>query len=179
MSLPRDAEPDLTDVGGIRIRASHPQLRQVQFEVLPTADPESADNAMSLGLGVDRLGQWAVGIELTAQSEDDSPVVFSIAYRVVLTVEPVGNSGPDIDSDTTLKEVSARLGPVILYPYVRETLSSLSVKAGRKPLVLPVINAGMAFDPGEVELPPAPDVEPAAESVSPRTKKPRKKPKRS
>lgn len=49
-----------------------------------------------------------------------------------------------------LSEVAVRVGPVVVYPYLRETLSTLSTRAGMAPIVLPVMNVGAVFDPADL-----------------------------
>lgn len=112
------------------------------------------DANLELHLRVQRPKVDTVAVELVVESGESDGADFSISCRVAITVEPT--SDDELDHDAVLRGVAARIGPVVVYPYIREFLSTLSQRSGMQPIVLPVMNIGLMFDPESVELPPVP-----------------------
>ncbi len=169
----RSGLTDPIDLGDFRLMISDPELLRITFERNLESEVQSnqgepadtSDVEFRLGFGAARTGDNAVTIELSVTTADGSPISFDITYRLTLTVEPIADDKP-IGLEKVLPEVAARVGPVVMYPYIRETLASLSAKAGRKPFVLPVMNVGAIF-----EVPDLGRAEAATVAKQPRAKR--------
>lgn len=148
---PRKPTSDPTHVGDVKINVTAPELLRVMFERPAPGDAESdpADQQevqFRLGFGAARIADDAVSIELSAESREGMAVKFEVAFRTTLSILPT-QEGSSLDWAATLSEVAVRVGPVVVFPYLRETLSALSTRAGMAPIVLPVMNVGAVFDP--------------------------------
>ena len=140
---PADAMPGL--------RLSPPELWRLHFtrHELPQ-DFSSEPPPLLFGLGLNRIAENRLGVELSVEIKDFPPLSVSAAYRSVFELD--ANSGTDIDEQ--LRVIAAQVGPAALYPFLRETITSVVMKAGLPPVVPPVVNFRSVFNPKEVALPP-------------------------
>lgn len=150
------------DLGGFHLQVGNPLLRLVHIKRGDEVQQEGHEPPFHLTLGVSRLAAGRIVVDLTLKSEDSGMLEFEIGYRLAIEVVPDQDQKESFEYDRVLRDIAARIGPVVLYPYLRETLSSFSLKAGLTPLVLPVMNVGTLFDPETIELPPV-DEETSAE----------------
>lgn len=151
---PRKPASDPTHIGDVKINVTAPELLRVVFERLAPGDLESdpADQQevqFRLGFEATRIADDAVSVELSAESREGMAVKFEVAFKATLSVVP-SQEGSSLDMAAKLSEVAVRVGPVVVYPYLRETLSTLSTRAGMAPIVLPVMNVGAVFDPPDL-----------------------------
>jgi preprotein translocase subunit SecB len=139
--------------GQLPIAISAPELWHLTFERLAEA-VESDESALSLNteLGVARLAQDEIGVQLTVSIKEGAPFTISVTYRARFQVEPTEELG---SLDEVLKIIAARIAPGALYPFAREAISSCLARAGIRAPLLPVLNFGSMFDPGDIELPGA------------------------
>lgn len=152
----RSKSVDPALLGDIGVRVSAPLLTRVMLE---GQDPEGTETDTSHGenearfrlrFSAARTEDASVTIELGAEGTTPENMRFEIGYQATLTVEqPDANGGADLGE--TLANVAFRLGPVVAYPYIRETLTTLTTKAGIQSVVLPIINVGAIFEPSELE----------------------------
>lgn len=106
---------------------------------------------MEFGIRLARLASNRIGTELSLRFSDDSYKNVSIGYRIECTIDLTPDGGASLDE--ALKVAAAQIGPAALYPYIRETLGTLSLKAGGRPVVLPVVSFRNTFELAKVELP--------------------------
>jgi preprotein translocase subunit SecB len=140
------------DIEGFRIAVGPPRLVTLEFRAEPhESEPESS---FQMHLHAERTAEDTVKavMKLEVSTEDDS-VAILVQYAVPVRVIP-SDVSEDFNYELHLKDVVARVGPVVLYPYIRETVSSLTQKALLPPVILPVLNMGVIFDVDEVNLPP-------------------------
>jgi preprotein translocase subunit SecB len=137
------------------IAISAPELWHITFDRLTEA-VEGDDFELSLNteLGVARLAQDEIGVQLTVSIKEGAPFMISVAYRARFQVEPTEELG---SLDEVLRIIAARIAPGTLYPFAREAISSCLARAGMQAPLLPVLNFGSMFDPGDIELPAATD----------------------
>lgn len=100
------------------------------------------------GLTAKRLTDSLLGVEFGVTVKRERVVDAHVKYR--MTFEVQGEPGEERDS--MLRGVAARLAPIVAYPYVRETITSLFLKAGGPHLILPVLNVGALFSPDEIKI---------------------------
>lgn len=146
---------DPTDLGGFQVVFSVPETWRCNFErkagkKAPAAPDDEREDTFKLSLGLNRLEDAEVLIELVAEG-DIATSEFLVATRVAMRLNV--KDGADVDVEAELAEASRRIGPVVLYPYVRETVTELFRRAGLAPLVLPVMNVGSIFGEEDVPLP--------------------------
>lgn len=146
------------DLGGFQLQVSSPEIWRLNFERHDEFEG-GTDAKFRLDLLVYRPAEDRVLVELVAESDEASTATFNVSYRTTLTVQPEPGKAGELDYDEVLKNIASQIGPVVVYPYIRETISSVSAKSGLKPIVLPVMNVGAMFDPASLVLPPVPDTE--------------------
>ncbi|MBB1540762.1 MAG: protein-export chaperone SecB [Bacteroidia bacterium] len=107
------------------------RINRVQF------NEESFANLLpKIGVAVDVHGnQIAVTEEVTVSQEIDGKTQFSFFVKMVGVFERIG------ESPLTDGEKFGRVnGAAIIFPYIREHITALSLKAGLGPIILPPIN---------------------------------------
>ena len=89
------------------------------------------------------------GLAVEIKETCNANIVFRGYFR-----RPDGQE-PKAREDPFWQTVAARLAPTMIYPYIRETFTSLALKAGAPTtLILPVINVGAIWKPDEVVITP-------------------------
>lgn len=139
--------------GGVRI--SPPELRQFRFEkhdVAPGDVPKAAPPVV-FGLGVNRISESTLGVELSLEIKDFVPCSVFVSYRAVFElVGPVTAR----ERDERLLVLATQLGPGTLYPFLREVVTSATAKALLPPLVPPVVVFKDVFAAEQVRIPEPP-----------------------
>jgi preprotein translocase subunit SecB len=137
--------------GQLPIAISAPELWHMTFERLAEAvDSDDSELSLNTELGIARLAQDEIGVQLTVFIKEGTPFMISVTYRARFQVEPTEELG---SLDEVLRIIAARIAPGALYPFAREAISSCLARAGIQAPLLPVLNFGSMFDPGEIELP--------------------------
>jgi len=145
--------------GGVQITA--PRLYRVEF-VRESEDeiPVTAEGKIGFVMNLTRRAPLRLGIEFGVNVKGVPGLVALALFRMECTL--VEGSAEAADADTAFRHACARLAPTVMYPYVREALGSLGMKAQIPNFVLPIVNFGEVYDPAAIEV-PAPDGEaPAA-----------------
>lgn len=158
MPSPSQPNPDPTIHGDVRVRIGAPQIWRVEFQRQDTVSEqeghqEGRSGNPELGLGIQRWSHDTIGVQLSAKIEDVEMISSRIDCRLELSIIPVDKER-EVDFDRELRYAAARVAPVIMYPYIRETIMGLSLKAGLEPVVMPVINVAALFDPEELDVSP-------------------------
>ena len=133
------------------VRVTLLRLHELEFEPLGGALPETNELPMELGLGVGEPQGGVLPVRLTVTVEA------SPCYRVSVTYEGRfahlrAVQGAE-DETGFWRVVASRLAPTILYPYIRETITTVLQKAGLPPLAVPILNFGEVFDVEKVVFP--------------------------
>lgn len=122
-----------------------------------------------------RVGSNHLAVVLEVKVYAPGTLEVNVQAGTVLTVEHPEEPAEVVDEEYA--KIAAQIGPVILYPYVRELIADLSRRTGKGTLTLPIYQVGTIFEvrPEEVRLreEPAPE-KPAKKSVS-KAKKPAKR----
>lgn len=112
-------------------------LIESRFHRLPDIDVTSPAVKNEVNINVDRhFGEKKIGITIT--------VTFSSLKeknkQVEALVSMFGEFGTDVDDQKVLQQFADINGPAIIFPFLREHLASMSLKAGIPPIMLPPIN---------------------------------------
>lgn len=137
------------------LHVSAPELWRFEFIKHEGTSPDFdwENIPLSFNLGLSRFSTEQLGVELSI--EIDIPITYVIVvYRATFEIEML-DSDPD-DLERELRVVAAQVAPSTLYPFIRETVTTTSVKAGLPPLVPPIINFRSLFDPTSIDLPTPP-----------------------
>ena len=128
-------------------------LLQLHFEKLArdTSADTSPSSPLNLTLAVAEVSASRAVIDVTFALRVEKAFDVTVAHRVVFRL-PADRPQPDNIEDHW-RQVAARLAPVVVYPYVREVVSSVTAKAGMAAATLPVLNVGAALDPATLNMP--------------------------
>jgi preprotein translocase subunit SecB len=97
-----------------------------------------------------RFPNGVVGVEFGVRIEEEGILSLRVDYRVEFDI-----NNPPADPallERIQRDAAAKLAPVVVFPYIRETIQSLTAKAGKTPIILPIINIGAAFKPENIEF---------------------------
>jgi hypothetical protein len=115
---------------------------------IPSID--EAPLAVSLAFGRTRPDRLTIAIGVTLEIE--SPYRVEVMYAGEFVMHP---DVPEEQREDKWKRAASSLAPVVLYPYIRETIQNLTARSQSEVLVLPVLSfAGLQAE--EIELPPLP-----------------------
>lgn len=119
-------------------------LRRTEFQRADVISDERGEVSVQLDLrsAIDEDRPDRLIVELTANLEE--PDTWRGAVQYVGLFVYTGEFTDDVTPEDIWPEVARRLGPVVLYPYVRETASMLLNKAGVSNIIPPVIDFGKA-----------------------------------
>lgn len=126
-------------------------LHGAEFRTLenwPPPNGEALNIEINFAVSAVRLEGDQLGVEFGAIINREGLVHLTIDYRLIFRVRP-----DEAESEDDLfRKVASRIAPIVAYPYIRETASSLFVKAGGPHLTLPVLNVGGMFSPDQIEI---------------------------
>jgi hypothetical protein len=148
----------------LTIHQNTPELWHLQIERIEGAPPteRATVNAhFDLVLGRIHERHIGVGLDLTLSGVPWLKDVL-IGYRMFFLVRGVL---PASDLDAVLLELAGRVGPMTIFPYIRETLSSVSQKSGRH-IPLPTYDWDTVFPASSIII-PEPDGPAPAELLEP------------
>jgi preprotein translocase subunit SecB len=127
------------------------QLHGVEFRKLgdwPLPKGHESNLEINFAVSAVRFDEGQLGVEFGAIIHREDVVRLTIDYRLVFRVHAAETES----EDTLFREVASRIAPIVAYPYIRETVSSLFTKAGGPHLTLPVLNVGGMFSPDQIEV---------------------------
>lgn len=132
-----------TNLGRVKIFPRAVQVWRAEFRRLEAEGKGSYRSDANFTIGVKRVSETVIHVELTALSVDDPQAEFAVTARVEIEVQ-TELEGRELDKE--LAAIASRVGPVIVFPYIRELIADLSRRSGIVPITLPVINIGAMFD---------------------------------
>lgn len=143
-----------------------PALTSVQFDVTSDRSIPEGGLPIQLGFALARFSENVFRMDLTVSAKDAGPASFKVTYGAVFRILLAeGETCDAAEYDNVVRNVLVYSAPSVLYPYIRETVSSLFSRAGLGPIALPLINFRQVVDPAQVKVPPVPDdPEPTEES---------------
>lgn len=139
------------ELPGISMQLKSVVLQRMTFERLGKR-PREAETGLEVrfSLSTRRPTEATLQVRLTLQLVHSE--VFEGAVSYIGTFTRTGE--PDANGEGQLRYFAAKVAPTILYPYIRETVTSVVVKSGLPALMLPIINFADVFDLDDVELAP-------------------------
>lgn len=107
------------------------RLRRVQFEVL-TGNPPENQVACEVRTHARDEGAGRASVLLVARFFESHP---NPPFRLEISVEGIFR----LDSGETTEMLTKGLGPSVLFPYLKDEVALLTVRAGLPPMVLPAL----------------------------------------
>lgn len=139
------------------------------------ADPSVGEAKTIFILSARLFSDETVGVEFGTRFKTDGGLVVEIIYRMQFGRGP--GASEQYEAEAFAQQVAARIAPVVAFPFVRETLSTLTGKSSEA-VLLPIMNIGTLFDPETVPVSGVGDqpaeAKPALPPV-PSTEKPRRR----
>jgi preprotein translocase subunit SecB len=131
---------------------SEPQLFAVELAREPVPAPAEADDVrVRFDLRYGRKHERHLGVELRARVEAGDWARVTLAYRVGFVFR--GVIGED-ELATSMRLLATQVAPQALYPFIRETVLSLTQKSGGPPITLPLVDWSVELGAFTFELPP-------------------------
>lgn len=92
--------------------------------------------------------QVAVALEVRAQA----PTTVEVAVKAgtILTIDHADEPPSELDEE--FAKIAAQMGPVILYPYIRELIADLTRRSGKGTITLPIYQVGTLFQVNPDEI---------------------------
>ena len=120
----------------------------------PRHEPRTLSEEVPIGLQMafDRPASDELTIALTVRIEVERPYRIEVTYagHFVMSAEV-----EEANRDVTWRRTATELAPIVLYPYIRELVTSLTRRGRAEPFVLPILSfAGLRNE--EITIPPAP-----------------------
>ena len=135
------------------IQLEHLGLKHTVFQRLgdrPKAG--SPPPEVNFGLGARFLPAGELLVELTVELSHEDVVEATVTYLGVFSREEGEEPEPVEKLREEWRFFAAKVAPTVLYPYVRETLTTLALKSGLPALVVPIVNFAGVFDPADMAL---------------------------
>lgn len=124
-------------------------LERIQILSGETQD-DALDITFKLGLG--RPSGNELVVQMTFRFERLHGLRLELTYGVHFR-----RTAPVEDEDRYWRDVATQVAPVVLYPYVRETVTALTSRAAVPPVILPIVNFKTLIDPASLDIPRAED----------------------
>jgi hypothetical protein len=127
-------------------------LHDVAFELLGNRDLKPGEEIdVQFVLSTHWLSpfeQLGVQLSLTVDAVDLARA--RVSYRAILAA---ANPGQKKNDERFWRIAAARIAPIVMYPYLRETFHTLMARSGKPSVLLPILNIGAAFDPDVIPMP--------------------------
>ena len=151
---PKAATPN-DHVGPVRILPGPVEVVHLKFDrVERNAETKLTDEIqVTFGVGARRLDRDEVVVQLEVAVEKAGEATIAVTARSLLRIEVLQEA--PLDLDVELARIASQVGPVVIYPYLREVVADLSRRGGITPITLPVYQIGkmFTFDPENLALP--------------------------
>lgn len=151
-----------TAAPAVSIQLESLALRSVEFERLgPLSPGDDAALEANFSLQLGRPTEHSLSVDLSVEVEHPGVMKASVTYTAVFA--QTSFLPGDRDPAEVWTQFAARNAPLVLYPYVRETMTMLTTKSGLPPFVPPILDFSRVFDPAVIQLPEPeqPDLAPA------------------
>lgn len=167
MSTSKPPEAEQGRVGNIHIDPGTVEIVKLHFDDLrgrsaqaPAAEMGTPDSSEEPTLRFDfsagRIAEDAIVVALQLLIEAPETASLIVAAKTRITVTIPEDAALDVDDE--LAKIASQMGPVIIYPYLREVIADVTRRAGMSPLTLPIYQIGTFFkvDPKSLALPASP-----------------------
>lgn len=157
------------------VSPSDVQIVEVSFRRHPASKSKKAAKPadVNFALGVLRSGPMSIGVRLSAEFDNPGEAALKVTALTELTLE--AEDLTESEADQQLAAIASQLGPVVLYPYIREYVADLTRRSGIKPVTLPILQIGRMFNlPVEAVQRKAAPKETSPDTATDKPKRPRK-----
>lgn len=137
---------------GEGVSISPPILHSLRFEWKGGTEADVRNARTEYSLGLYRFGRLRLGIQFGAAISGVPRLEARAVFRMIVTFAP--DSSEAADPESAFKPFAARVGPLTMYPFVREAITSAAMKAQLTALALPVADVGALFTEDEIQIPP-------------------------
>jgi preprotein translocase subunit SecB len=123
-------------------------------------DDEQPEGDFSVSISLMRYSPIHMGVSLTVETLPESPLALRVTYAADYEMHP---SMPEDQRDSEWRHVAYYLAPSLLYPYIREHVSSITSRMRLVPLHLPFVPIPLQIPEEEMlvpETPPGTDFQP-------------------
>lgn len=154
------SRPEAGKVGAAQIDPGTVELINLNFNRLQGDDVPSAninDKAdITFELLVRRKSRAEVTVILGIKVVASNLATIDVKAGTHITVEFADEE--DLDVERELANIAGQVGPMIIYPYLREAVADVTRRAGLAPLTLPIYQIGTFFkvDPADLQLAESP-----------------------
>lgn len=178
MSAPA-SRPGPGEVSGWSIDPGNVELVGLEFQRLdlpaPAASAPDDPVNVEFEFSAARAGPNHLAVALKVSVHATGVLQVAAQAATVLTVEHPEEPQETVDAEYA--QIAAQIGPVIIYPYIRELIADLSRRTGKPPLTLPIYQIGSLFevDPEQIRLREEPKPKKSSTRKGGSSKKPAKK----
>jgi preprotein translocase subunit SecB len=141
------------------------EMQFIRFEGTPRE--EISQIPLTFNISTAWLSLEQIAVRLMVSFEIRNVAKVSVAYVATFKDLDKDEEKPDM----FWRQVAARLAPTVIFPYVRETISSMAMKSGLSQLNLPVLNVSVLFDPSTIDFAPRPTTETVGETLNAKRKR--------
>lgn len=147
-------------IWGEGVEISPPKLYELVFGFDGTGVPELAGRTQ-YKLTLNRLKPLELGVQFGVSVVNVPGLTLRATYRMIVSLR---EGSPEArDPERAFRGVATRIAPVAMYPFIREALLSAAQRALLPPIILPIMNVGLLWDPKEIKVP---EVDSGAEQMS-------------
>lgn len=128
------------------------ELGELHFQrrgLWPQAGDSGYDVDTRFGIQAVRIGPGELGVKFELSMKLPDVFELMVSYRMTFTAPaPQG-----IGEVQFFQRVAARVAPIVAFPYIRESIASITAKAGAtSPVLLPIMNVGAMFQPESLKI---------------------------
>lgn len=131
--------------------------RTAQARTAEQGTPDSpAEPTLRFDYSTGRVAKDAIvaALQLVIEAPETASLTVAAKTRITVTI----SEDAALDVDVELAKIASQMGPVIIYPYLREVIADVTRRAGMPPLTLPIYQIGTFFkiDPKSLALSASP-----------------------
>jgi hypothetical protein len=132
-------------------------LHTVEYDYVGGAIPRGSDREapVQFSLVAHRPSKSHIIVEFGLKIHDAEMMKMNVVYRARFRRSDLPETLAERDEYWRI--VCAKLAPIVMYPYIRETVHSLTSKSGLPNAILPVLNVGAIVEPASINLPKEPE----------------------
>jgi hypothetical protein len=137
------------------IEISPPQLHKLTFVFDGPSIPPGSPYRTEFDLELSRFGLRELGVQFGVKLAGLEGLEAYASFRMVFKIPE--NSPHVGHEENVFRALAARVGPMAMFPFIREALATAAIKAHVLGVLLPIMNVGGLYDPEQIKLPPPVD----------------------
>lgn len=130
----------------------HARYLDTESPRLPQAPDQPEEIPVILSMAFDRPAWNRLSVALSVDLEMARPCRIEVSYAGVFALQ---RGVKQADADDVLRRAATHLAPLVLYPYVREMITSLSQRSRVGGIIVPILGFD-ALTEDVVDIPPPP-----------------------